>query len=519
MALQGSWRFEEGSGSVSADMSSQGLPMTDIPGWDAHGHTGGGLAVGPSDIGGRVAVSSDFTFYDSSTVMCWVKINALGEARTIVHGPRYGAGGAWMIEVSSTGVISASWGTTTIFGSTLEAGEWYHVAFAFNWAQGTLWSNSVLYVNGEPVATGEGFPIDPGTLYWGGLTYPLNGVIDDARWYSEQLSQGEIQELMNTPVPGVLQSSGTMRFVKGIDGEWKPARTRRIVGSVNNTLHGWQLTRHNTGINKFGINGERLPVYSGLLKPLAGTVIRDKKITTGLDLSNGNITVERCYIQPTQFSGAFVVTAYDVNTDTPAAMPVTIRDCTLDGSLLNDHDAAMSCGIRALGIVTGNYVTGFGSGIAVISLGDQLDGYISGNYVTGLRAWGDPATDGNHSDGFTVRDFSCAVVPTRQLIVENNRFDCASGNDTGACFLQTYSGPIDNVIIRGNLLEGEGYTLGLNELNYPYSNISVINNRFYSTGYGASYVQGGSGYTEWLDNYINSPGLSDNKGGIVTAGL
>lgn len=72
--------------------------------------------------------------------------------------------------------------------------------------------------------------------------------------------------------------------------------------------------------------------------------------------------------------------------------------------------------------------------------------------MTDWRAWGDPATTGNHSDGFTVRDFPAG--PGRLLIVRNNRIDCDSGNDTGAFFVQTYGGNIDNVAASGNLLEG-----------------------------------------------------------------
>ena len=448
--------------------------------------------------------------------MCWVRFTSFGAGdRAIIYGPRYSGQTYFRVYVTASGELRANWGST-INGPTLSTDTWYHIAFAFDWASGGGGSNSRLYVDGEQVASGEGFPINSGTLRWGGPSGSvMNGTIDDARWDSAQLSQAQIQSYMNTPVAGPLESSGTTRFFKGADGEWKPAWTRRVVGAAPGTLYGWQLTKHNTGLGKYGINGDRLPLYKGSPKPAAGTTITDKKIASRLDLSHGNITIERCLIQPTGGGGTPVVTSFDFNLVQPAPATVTIRDCTIDGSLLSQHDAAHSSGIQAIGTITGNLVTGLGSGIAVMGAGDTIDGLIEGNYVTDLAAWGNPATDGNHSDGFTVRDFTAAVVPGRSLVVQNNRFDCHSGNDTGACFIQTYSGRIDNVTIEGNLLEGGGYTMGLNLLNYPYGNIRSINNRFTPLGIGASYVQGGSGYAQWTDNYMNAPGQADNRGVAV----
>jgi hypothetical protein len=76
-----------------------------------------------------------------------------------------------------------------------------------------------------------------------------------------------------------------------------------------------------------------------------------------------------------------------------------------------------------------------------------LSALVERNYITKLRAWGDPAAHGNHSDAFTMRDFKDALG--RQLLVRNNRFDCNSGNDTDALFIQTYSGDFANVTAEG----------------------------------------------------------------------
>jgi hypothetical protein len=81
-----------------------------------------------------------------------------------------------------------------------------------------------------------------------------------------------------------------------------------------------------------------------------------------------------------------------------------------------------------------------------------LSALVERNYITKLPARGDPAADGNHSDAFTAHDFKDAPGP--QLLVRNNGFDCNSGNDTDAFFIQTYSGDIAKLTAEGNLLEG-----------------------------------------------------------------
>lgn len=527
MALQGSWAFEENTGVTSVDTSGSGKTMTAIPGWTTGGHTGNGMLLDGTKAGAQVVLDSTFALQPSSTFMCWVKFNTVSSFQEILYGPRYGSGGVWYIGLNASAKLTVAWGDGTMTGTTsLVAGVWYHVAFAFDWASGDGNNSAVLYLNAVPEANNSTFPLNPGTLLWGGNKdavdgdVPMNGVMDDARWYSERLGQSSIQTLMITPVATLLASAGTRRFRKDDSGNWQPIHTERIVGPASgSTLYGWQLTKYSVGLNKYGINGSTLPLYTGILKPLAGAVIRNKKITSPLDLSNGNITIEKCLIQPTSSGqGVPILTTFDSNGVKPGDGPVSIIDCTIDGSQLSQFSAAMSSAIQAIGTIRGNYIKGLGSGIAILNVGTQFDGLVEGNYVTDLVAYGDAATDGNHSDGFTVRDFDISINPSRQLVVQNNRFDESSGNDTGALFIQTNSGRIGNVLVQGNLLEGGGYNMALNQQNFTYSNIRSTNNRFQPTGYGASYVDGGIGYTQWTDNYLNDPAQPDNRGSVVTPG-
>lgn len=286
-------------------------------------------------------------------------------------------------------------------------------------------------------------------------------------------------------------------------------------------LFGWRLTSQNTGLAPHGLSCGSLPLYAGSDKPASGTVISQKRIATPLDLSNGNITIEKSCIQPPSVGlGLPTVTTTNYNVCNPdcevTPSSVTIRDSEFDGSHLSQQESAYSIGFLGVGSLYRNYIHGFGSGIGIANAGLSINVNIEGNYVTGLTAYGDPGTTGNHSDAFTIRDFITTSNPNRQAIVKNNRFNSSSGNDTGAFFIQqTWGDDIDNVLIEGNLLEGLGYQLQLDGNTYG-SHLYVVNNRFSGTGFGAAAMGGsGVGWGSWTNNFINNPSASNNQGAVV----
>ena len=88
---------------------------------------------------------------------------------------------------------------------------------------------------------------------------------------------------------------------------------------------GWELDETNTGLAGVGIDRATLPLYDGPAKPAAGAVIVGKRIETALDLSAGNITIERCWIHPTAIGrGNSVIVTFDNNNaqaPAPALVP------------------------------------------------------------------------------------------------------------------------------------------------------------------------------------------------------
>lgn len=288
-------------------------------------------------------------------------------------------------------------------------------------------------------------------------------------------------------------------------------------------LKGWELNESNAGLAGVGLSCAELPRYTGDEKVPAGATITGKRIETTLDLSAGNITVERSCIRPRAVSRGLPLVSTadynrcDANGCAPPPAPVTLRDCEIDGSLVDNFTVAYSLGFGGIGSVERCYIHDVGSGIGVNGRGTPFDTFIAGNYITRLRAWGQSGGTGSHNDGLTVREFPTSTKPDRQAVIKNNRVNASSGNDTGALFIQPNDAPIDNVLVAGNLLEGNGYQLGLEAANgFTYGrSMRAVDNRFSGTDYGPAYVDSkglGYGWSEWQDNHINDPAKSDNRG-------
>lgn len=484
-----------------------------------------------------MAISSDYNQHDQSTVMAWVKLNSLpATSASIVIGPRYGAAGWFHISVDSTGLLTASDHSQTLTGPQLATDTWYHIALATDWAQGTMWGQSRLYVDGVNADTinGASFPINSGTLYWGGETNywdsgssPINGVIDDARWFDTAITEQEVQTYMNLTI-----RPPKNRFMKHQNGTWVRMNTRSIITPPPvDGLMGWQLDSSNTGLARHGITGKNLPVYQGSSSPPAGTKIYGKRILTALDLSAGDIVVEKCLIEPVSaLSMSFLITTIGGEQDkAPAILPI-LRDCTISGDMMptgpdpnrpEDGDGyypAMACGVYGLCNIYNCQIFNVGSGIATIGGNRQSDCEVIGNYVHSLRSWGPGATYGNHCDGYTVRTFRVDENPTRSLTVSKNRFDATTANETGAFFIQPINGHIGNVMIEDNYLEGNNWNLyAENHSGNSYSNIRVIDNRFRNDSSKWYAAPSGPGWTEFTENYTFHPSNPDNKGVQLSA--
>jgi hypothetical protein len=368
----------------------------------------------------------------------------------------------------------------------------------------TRYKAVVYHPAGSYAATGAFYSTGPGAanLVTGALIIPNNA--------NSTLGQGTYNY-----ATGISYPNGTF----GSGNYWADVTVSTSGSASVTTFPASLLNASNTGIAKWGLVGADLPLYTGSNVPANGTVIHRKKIPFMLCLNQGNITVSECLIQPTASDSTAAVTTMDQNTFTITPSTITVRDCEIDGSLLPEVDRARTTGFMGIANVTGCYIHDVASGLAYMTVGGQLDGLLEGNYVTGLFPYGDPNTTGNHCDGLTIRDFTNSVRSNRVAIVRNNRINCFNNNATGALFLQTSSGDINNVTVEGNLLEGSGWLCGLEAISgHTYSNIVANDNRFafqVGVAYGITEVTGGPGWATWTNNYRYDSASNNGQGAPV----
>ena len=283
-------------------------------------------------------------------------------------------------------------------------------------------------------------------------------------------------------------------------------------------LKGWELTSSAVGLAPFGISCDSLPAYTGPEAPANGAVITGKRFTSPLYVYNGTITITKSCFKTTSNGPYGMVTTWNPNIPSMKAQgQVTITDSEFDGSLMSNQEVAYTAAFMGVAILERNYIHDFGSGIAFYNTGTTYTANAINNYVEKMRAYGNAATSGSHNETFTVRDYDTSTNPSRAMAVRGNYFKIDSGNDTGSLFIQAYGGFIDNVTVENNYLLGGGYQLILEYHNNGYgTHMKAINNRFTSTGYGAGYVTGGSGWAQQTDNYKYDSSKLDGKGAAVS---
>lgn len=297
--------------------------------------------------------------------------------------------------------------------------------------------------------------------------------------------------------------------------------------SDSTVLRGWQLNETNTGLAGAGIDKTALPRYTGSMYVPAGTTITGKRIDTELVLSAGNITIDRCWIRPLEYSpGMPLVSSVDWNSTFRSAQGVVLKDCDIDGTAMPNTGPGQADSVTAFeGLVTMQRCRayGMGSGIVIRHTGTTGDFLVEGCLFHQFRAWGDPDTTGSHNECGTVRDFASFQNPNRVGVIRNCRFDISStpNNASGALF-NTASGadygtpsPMANVTLEGNSFEHGPYNLWLSG-SMGWANWRARNNRFKGWAFAPAYTEPGkAGWAEWADNHVLDPTKPDAKGAPV----
>jgi Domain of unknown function (DUF4082) len=285
--------------------------------------------------------------------------------------------------------------------------------------------------------------------------------------------------------------------------------------TTSSDLKGWQLNSANVGLAPYGVSCATLPVYTGSSKPAAGARISKVRITSNLDLSNGDIEIDKSCIKPNVGNKRALVSNDICGSNeciVTSPKTVIIRDSEFDASDLPVDQIDTACAFRGVGTLQRNYMHDMDSGICFFGTGYLHDAIAEQNYVTLKRN-----TLTGHRESATIRDFRLNQRPDRQARFLNNRLDTEGDRVTASLFIQSTWVDIYNVTAEGNYLEGAGYNFYMDKGAYSgtYGNIDLINNRFRPTGWGARAVGSGPGVTEWSENYRYAATGTDCKGVVV----
>ncbi|MBN2269004.1 MAG: zf-HC2 domain-containing protein [Sedimentisphaerales bacterium] len=203
-SLVAHWKFDEGSGSATADSSGNGYEGTLVgdTAWTT-GQVGGALVFDGNEDFVDIADSNDLNIVNQVTVAAWIKVDAFDKAwqAIVTKGDR-----SWRLQrnAGNTGLEFACsgllvpgnrWGS--IYGTVdMNDGQWHHAAGVYDGEQLSL------YIDGKPdvsaKAVGKIRINDKAVMIGENAEKPgrsWNGLIDDVRIYSFGLTAEEVAAL------------------------------------------------------------------------------------------------------------------------------------------------------------------------------------------------------------------------------------------------------------------------------------------------------------------------------------
>ena len=198
-----------------------------------------------------------------------------------------------------------------------------------------------------------------------------------------------------------------------------------------------------------------------------GVVIENDIINGTLTVAADNVTIKNCIVQ--NFSNWGIL---DFNN----AINTRVEYCTIDGSG-STKTTGLGVGGGTNSAIIGCDIKGMVIAINMFGSAEVRDNYIHDLY--------EPSTnpDDRHFDGIR-------AMVSNAVIEHNTIMMPTGGGGTAAVFIKDDSGPVDNVLVKDNLMTGDpSYTLYVQSTGRPITNVTVENNYVERGIYGYFYVQ------------------------------
>jgi hypothetical protein len=208
--LRAAYAFQEGSGTTTADGSGNTNTgtLTNGPVWTTQGKYGNALSFDGVNDFVSVPDNATLDLAGTGTIEAWVRINATNWWHGVIAKGNANSSAVhnYGIEITDTNrvrCILANGAAFQEFDSTITiaANQFRHLACTWDGTTLSLFIDGVLNNSTAQGLTPAG---NTSPLYigqFGGNADRLNGTIDEVRIYNRALSQAEIQQDMNTPIP------------------------------------------------------------------------------------------------------------------------------------------------------------------------------------------------------------------------------------------------------------------------------------------------------------------------------
>ncbi len=207
----GYWKLNEGSGDVIADHGDLGFDGTiynmQEDGW-TKGKQCGGLNFDGNDDYVEINNFKGISGKSSRTCMAWIKTSTSQPSVITAWGNELN-GEKWMFRINSDGTFGVGiWGGSINSETTVNDGQWHHVAVVLNNSGNPSVKDIIFYHNGKQVNSfsNNNASINTsmlsnatlGAFSWQGSMWHLfNGVIDEIKVYSRALNADEILQVFN----------------------------------------------------------------------------------------------------------------------------------------------------------------------------------------------------------------------------------------------------------------------------------------------------------------------------------